>query len=144
MQGGVVSNLTIGKIAKLAGVGVETIRFYEREGLITRPEEPKSGYRKYTQDVVLKIHFIKRAKDLGFSLAETRDLLDIKMSGSKKSCQMAQKKAIAKIDEIQNKIDTLTKMKETLEKLSYQECKPNDDLDECPILNAIEQDSDAA
>ena len=62
--------LTIGQVARSAGVGVETVRFYERQGLLEEPARKDSGYRQYSQDVVARLRFIKRAKELGFSLKE--------------------------------------------------------------------------
>jgi len=70
-----MSTISIGQVARQAGVGVETIRFYEREGLLEEPERGVSGYRQYTEQVVKRIHFIKRAQRLGFSLKEITDLL---------------------------------------------------------------------
>ena len=66
--------LTIGKVARCAGVGIETVRFYEREGLIAEPPRGSSGYRQYPADTVSRIRFIRRAKELGFSLKEVQDL----------------------------------------------------------------------
>lgn len=70
--------LTIGHLARLAGVGVETVRFYERQGLLAEPERRQSGYRQYSDEVIQRLRFIRRAKELGFSLAEIRDLLSLR------------------------------------------------------------------
>ena len=69
------SELTIGRVAKLAGVSVETIRYYQRRGLLTEPDKPHMGYRRYPADIVKHIRFIKRAQALGFSLQEIIELL---------------------------------------------------------------------
>ncbi len=70
-----MENLTIGKVAKRAQVNVETVRYYERRGLIPQPPRRESGYRRYSQDTVARIQFIKRAKELGFTLKEISELL---------------------------------------------------------------------
>jgi MerR family copper efflux transcriptional regulator len=70
-----MESLTIGRVARLAEVGVETIRFYERQGLIQEPPRRESGYRQYPKDTIQRVRFIKRAKDLGFTLKEIRELL---------------------------------------------------------------------
>lgn len=72
--------MTIGQVARCAGVGVETVRFYERQGLLDAPPCRASGYRQYPQEVIRRIQFIKRAKDLGFSLKETRELLSLRVN----------------------------------------------------------------
>jgi MerR family transcriptional regulator, copper efflux regulator len=74
-----MSTLTIGQVAKEAGVGVETLRYYEREGLVKEPPRRDSGYRQYPEDVVKRIHFIKRAQELGFSLKEIAELLALRV-----------------------------------------------------------------
>jgi len=73
--------LSIGKVARRAGVGVETVRFYEREGLLEEPPRRTSGYRQYSEQVVKRIHFIKRAQKLGFSLKEITELLMLRVDG---------------------------------------------------------------
>ena len=73
-----MSGFSIGQVARQAGVGVETIRFYERKGLIKEPPRRASGYRQFSLDAVKRIRFIKRAKELGFSLSEIADLLSLR------------------------------------------------------------------
>src|SRR5215471_21335458 len=73
--------LSIGQVAKRAGVGVETVRFYEREGLLEEPPRGASGYRQYSEQVVKRLHFIKRAQQLGFSLKEISELLRLGVDG---------------------------------------------------------------
>ena len=72
-----VKEMKIGQVAKAAGIGIDAVRFYEREGLIPEPARRPSGYREYSQDVVLSLRFIKRAKELGFSLKEISELLSV-------------------------------------------------------------------
>ena len=76
------ASLSIGKVARRAGVGVETIRFYERQGLLTAPIRKDSGYRSYPEHVLGRIRFIKRAKELGFSLREIKELLELRRNSS--------------------------------------------------------------
>src|SRR5262245_52061246 len=97
--GNSVKTMTIGQVARLAGVGVETIRFYEREGLLTKPKRRPSGYRVFAPDAVGRIQFIKKAKQLGFSLKEIRDLLSLRVD-SRATKADVKKHVDAKIDEI--------------------------------------------
>jgi DNA-binding transcriptional MerR regulator len=77
------ASLSIGKVARRAGIGVETIRFYEREGLLAAPARRDSGYRLYPERVIGRIRFIRRAKELGFSLKEIKELLQLKRNSSR-------------------------------------------------------------
>ena len=93
------TGLTIGKIARRAGVGVETIRFYEREKLLPVPDrDPSSGYRQYTQATVARLQFITRAKELGFTLREVRELLDLRLGSA--SCGPVRVRAEEKVREV--------------------------------------------
>ena len=133
-----MNNMTIGKLAKQCGVGVETIRFYEREGLILQPERKPSGYRLYPQEAVDQVHFIRQAKDLGFSLKEIRELLDLRLDG-KQACDEVRSLAEAKIADIEEKIALLQRMRTTLGELVVA-CKSNKKTEPCPILRAIEKE----
>ena len=112
-----MGSLMIGRLAKLAKVGVETIRFYEREGLIDEPPRKESGYRQFPEETVLRVRFIKRAKELGFTLKEIRGLLSLRVD-SKATCEDVRKRAEAKISNIEQKIQTLKKMKTALQGLT--------------------------
>ncbi|MEN8262859.1 MAG: heavy metal-responsive transcriptional regulator [Nitrospirota bacterium] len=101
-----METLTIGKLAKRANVNIETIRYYERRGLITKPHRRDSGYREYPDETEKRILFIKRAKDLGFSLNEIDDLLSLKID-PKTTCSDIKSKAEAKISDVENKIKDL-------------------------------------
>src|SRR5437867_9097723 len=103
--------LTIGQLARHGGVGVETVRFYEREGLLDEPARKASGYRQYTEDVVARLRFIKRAKALGFTLKEIGELLALRLD-PETSCAEIKDRAKAKIDDIQAKIRDLQRMRE--------------------------------
>ena len=126
---------TIGQLAGLSGVGVETIRFYEREGLIVQPSRPESGFRRYPPDAVGRVRFIQRSKTLGFSLRETGELLSLRVERAT-TCTEVRKRAEAKIADIEKKIETLFGMKRALEKLTAS-CRKREPTGECPILEAL-------
>jgi len=127
--------ITIGTLAKSAGVGVETIRFYEREGLLPKPARSKSGYRSYPIDAVERVRFIRRAKDLGFTLDEVSELLALKVSHGK-SCASVRKRALNKADAIDQKLKDLRSMRKALEVL-LQRCDGHEAIEDCNILDAL-------
>jgi MerR family mercuric resistance operon transcriptional regulator len=130
--------LTIGQVARRAGFGIETVRFYERKGLIDEPPRRTSGYRQYPASVISRLRFIKRAKDLGFSLREIKELLSLRVEPTT-TCSDIQKRAEAKIADIEGKIRSLKRMKEVLTRLtaSYGGVGP---VSECPIVEALERE----
>ncbi len=132
--------LTIGQVAKLAGVGVETMRFYERNGLVDEPPRNEAGYRQYPEDTPLRVRFIRHAKDLGFSLKEIQDLLSLKM-GPDTTCSDVRRVARMKLENIEARIIAMKKMKMALSKL-VEACAGIGPVGECPILDAIEPDWD--
>lgn len=127
---------TIGQLATAAGVGVETVRFYEREGLLPQPPRKRSGYRQYPREAVARVHFIRRAKDLGFTLKEIGELLDLRVD-PRKECADVRALAKAKLADVQAKMDDLARIKTALEKL-MRACRGSGPTSECPILDAIE------
>lgn len=131
-----MQTLTIGKVARQAGVGVETVRFYEREGLITKPVRSGSGYRQYPEETVSRIRFIRRAKALGFSLREIRELLSLRVAPDTSTAEV-KAHAQAKITDIEQKIRTLRGMKKTLVDLT-DACDSCGPVGDCPILGALE------
>ena len=128
--------LTIGQLAKRADVGVETVRFYEREGLLDEPDRRASGYRQYDEDVVRRLAFIRQAKELGFTLKEIKELLSLKLDPST-TCADVKERAETKIEDIESKIRTLQRMKRALVKVT-RSCSGSGPTSECPILEAIE------
>jgi MerR family copper efflux transcriptional regulator len=130
--------LTIGQLAKAAGVGVETLRFYERRQLITEPPRRASGYRQYPASAVARIRFIKRAKELGFSLKEIDELLSLRAESSGQ-CAEVYARAQAKVEDISSKIASLKRMKEALTHLAAS-CSNEGTRGECPILEALEME----
>ena len=129
--------LTIGKVANRAGIGIETVRFYEREGLIAEPpRDESSGYRRYPEDTVSRLRFVKKAKELGFSLKEIGELLSLKARPSG-SCADVRARATDKIENINQKIEVLEAMRGALMGL-VEECSGTGPRTECPILNALD------
>ena len=133
------SSMTIGRLAKRAGVGIDTIRFYERRGLLPEPRRTASGYRLYRDDAVHRIRFIRRAKELGFSLDEIGLLLGFQDVGGPK----AEVKQLTdrKIRTIDSKIQDLTRIKKVLQGLSHS-CSGEGDVAGCPIIQALAADTD--
>lgn len=129
--------LTIGKVAKLAGVGIETVRFYEREGLVPEPPRRESGYRQYPEETVQRLRFIRRAKDIGFTLKEISEMLGLRVDvSSRATCDAARKLAEEKIADVRGKIRTLRRMETVLARL-VNCCKKRSASSECPILEAL-------
>jgi Hg(II)-responsive transcriptional regulator len=131
-----MKTLTIGQIARRAGVGVETVRFYERQGLLEEPERRESGYRQYTEEVVYRLRFIRRAKELGFTLKEIRELMAFRRDPSATRADVRQQ-AKAKIADIEAKIRDLQRMKDALSKLTAS-CRGHGPASGCPILDALD------
>jgi MerR family mercuric resistance operon transcriptional regulator len=130
--------LTIGQLARQAGVGVETIRFYEREGLIAEPErQPSSRYRQYSPQAVRRVRFIRHAKALGFTLKEIQELLELRVDPGS-TCADVRQRARDKITDIQERIESLTRMKVALERLS-RKCRGRGPTTECPILEELDR-----
>ncbi len=128
--------LTIGSVAKLAGVNIETIRFYQRRRLLDEPPKPLGGYRSYPPDTVKRIRFIKRAQVLGFTLEEVAGLL-----GLEEACACAETRALAahKVDLIDKKLRDLKGMRKALASL-IQQCDAGEPAKGCPIIQVLSQD----
>jgi len=109
--------MTIGKLADALEINIETIRFYQREGLIKEPAKRNNGFRYYGVEHLSRIMFIKKAKELGFSLAEIKELLELNTK-PRSTCANVKQKTMEKMEEIDQKIEDLKKMKKSLEKLS--------------------------
>ena len=131
-----MSGLRIGQLAQRAGVGVETIRFYERSGLVDVPARPPSGYRQYPEAAVSRIRFIRRTAELGFSLAEVRELLELRVDATASGGDV-RRRAEAKMREIDAKIADLGKVREALAALIGR-CDGEGPIGECPILEALD------
>ncbi|TET43841.1 heavy metal-responsive transcriptional regulator [candidate division TA06 bacterium] len=133
-----MENLTIGQLAKRAHVNIETVRYYERRGLMPEPTRRESGYRQYSQDDVARLQFIKRAKELGFSLEEISELFSLRVDPHT-TCGDVKMHAEAKIADIEERIKTLQKMKKALVKLAVT-CTGRGPVTECPILEALDSE----
>lgn len=133
-----MESLTIGQVAKRAGVGVETLRFYEREGLIAEPERRPSGYRQYTPEAVRRVRFIRHAKDLGFTLKEVQELLDLRVH-PESTCADVRSRAKDKINDIEERIASLKRMKTALSRLARR-CRGKGPTSGCPILEELDRE----
>ncbi|MBX3196712.1 MAG: MerR family transcriptional regulator [Labilithrix sp.] len=132
MQG---ATMTIGALAEKSSVGVETIRYYEREGLLPKPARSHSGYRVYPDEAVERVRFIRRAKDLGFTLDEISELLALKVTHGK-SCRSVRDRGLAKLADIDRKMNDLRRMRRALSAL-VDRCSGDEGIDDCTILDAI-------
>lgn len=132
-----MAEMTIGKVAKNAGVGVETIRFYERRGLIQQPIKPAgAGFRSYPDDVVAQVSFIRRAQQIGFSLAEVGELLSLRTDPDG-DCADVRARASEKLTEVDQKILNLKRMRKALQEM-LDACPSSGALRTCTILDALE------
>jgi|SRR5579883_2013682 len=129
-------NLTIGGLAKESGVNVETIRYYQRRGLLQEPAKPQSGFRHYRPDTVKRVRFIKRAQALGFTLEEVRGLLALDKG---KACPETREMAAHKLALIEEKIADLTKMRKALTGL-VRACDASAADARCPIIHLLAED----
>ncbi len=130
---------TMGELARQAGVGVETVRFYEREGLLAEPPRASSGHRRYPERELVRLLFIRRAKELGFTLAETRELLQLRATRGAR-CGGVKRRAEEKIEDIERRVRTLQRMSRVLKKLHAACDGEKGPIAECPILEALEGD----
>ena len=132
--------LTIGKLAQLGGVNLETVRYYEREGLLPKPPRTTAGYRVFPRDAARRLRFIKRAQELGFSLTEIRELLSLRMKSGTRHADV-RSRAQAKIADIEQKIRTLQRMKSALRTLT-ERCEACAPSPACPILESLEDNEE--
>jgi len=124
---------TIGQLAKAAGVNIETVRFYERKGLIEQPLKPAVGYRHYTDAILQRIYFIKHSQELGFTLKEIAGLLELNDT----PCNQALALAENKLTSVQKKMADLMRLEKSLQQL-LQQCKNNQDKSCCPIIDSLQ------
>jgi MerR family mercuric resistance operon transcriptional regulator len=128
--------MRIGKVAKQVGITVETIRFYEKKGLIEPPMRNESGYRNYSEEVVQIVSFIKRAKELGFSLKEIKNLMALRYTPGT-TCSEVKNQTMEKIEDIDRKVEDLLKIKGALTELASV-CPGQGPLSHCSIMEALE------
>ncbi len=132
-----MERLTISHLAQLGGVNLETIRYYERRGLLAKPPRTEAGYRQFSPDAAQRLRFIKRAQELGFTLDEVGELLDLRHDPQHNRDDV-RTRAIEKIADVERKIETLAAMKSVLQALTErcEQCGSDD----CPILASLEQE----
>ncbi len=125
-------SLTIGRLAKSAGVNIETIRYYQRIDLLAEPIKPATGYRYYPAEYITRIHFIKRAQQLGFKLKEVAELLQL----GEGQCSDVRSRAEQKRQQVDQQINDLKKLRHTLDELIQTCCKEGDSV-HCPIIETL-------
>ena len=132
-----MSTMTIGKAARAAGVGIETIRFYERNGLIEQPPKPAGGgFRVYPAETVRRVRFIRQGQELGFSLRQIGELLSLKADPAT-DCSDVRRRAQAKLEEVDEKLARLTGIRAALEEL-IAACPGRGALRACSIMGALD------
>lgn len=130
--------LTIGRLAEQAGVGIDTVRYYERAGLLPAPPRRASGYRAYPADSVARLRFIRRAKDLGFTLTEIGELLELSGRGDVPEIREA---ARHKLDLVEHKLAELQRVRDGLRQL-IAACPGHGPAEHCPILRALSDEAE--
>ena len=132
-----MERFTIGEVAQQAHVRIETLRYYERTGLVSPPPRSESNYRLYPQETVRRVRFIKRAQELGFSLKEITELLGLQAT-PETSCADIRTRALDKITAVDDKIRALHAMKHALTQL-VAACPGQGELLACPILASLDE-----
>ena len=127
--------MKIGEVARAAGIGIDAVRFYEREGLIPEPPRRPSGYREYAPEVVVSLRFIRNAKELGFSLREISELLRLEAAEGATAGEI-KSLAEAKLEDIADRIRALQRMRRALRKL-VERCPGRGPLSDCSILRSL-------
>lgn len=132
--------MTRGEVAEEAGVNPETLRYYERKDLIPKPRRSDGGFRLYDESYVEQLRFIRRAKELGFTLAEIKDLLHLRVD-DEATCQDVKAQAEEKLEDVENKIRDLHRIRDALSTL-VEACVGNGGpTSDCPILEAMKGES---
>jgi len=127
--------LKIGDVARLADVSIDAVRFYEREGLLGRVRRSQSGQRQYDDETVRRLAFVWRATALGFSLAEVKSLLSLRVS-ARVPCERVRERALNKLADIDRRIATLQQMRDALARLA-KGCERSTDLGACAFLDEL-------
>ncbi|NGZ97148.1 MAG: hypothetical protein CV089_13700 [Nitrospira sp. WS110] len=131
--------LTIGQLAKMASVNVQTVRYYERRNLLQPTNRKASGYRVYSDDALRRLRFIKNAQTLGFTLREINDLLNLRVS-SVARCGTIQVKAQAKLRQVEAKARDLLALSRALKRL-IRSCRAGQPTEHCPILQTLDKET---
>ena len=132
-------DLMIGAVAKSCGVNVETVRYYQRRGLLEAPRRPAGGVRRYGEDVVRRLRFIRRAQALGFTLGQIAELLRLERTPD---CDRARKLAAAKLADVELRLADLGRMRQSLAAL-VRACAAGRDPRSCPIVESLGGADDA-
>lgn len=132
--------LNIGQVAKQTEVTVETIRFYEKQGLIASPQRSDAGYRQYPLETIKRVRFIQHAKEVGFTLKDIGELLALRREPDS-SCADIKLRATQKIEDVDKKIQELKRLREALARMVIK-CRGLGPLSTCPILDELEFDED--
>jgi len=132
--------LTIGRVAEHTGITVETLRFYEKQGLIDTPQRSASGYRQYPAETLKRLRFIQRAKQVGFTLKDIAELLDLRREPGT-SCTDIKIRATQKIEEVDRRIRDLTQIRDALGRMVIK-CRDSGSLNDCPILEELEMEEE--
>ncbi|RME66405.1 MAG: MerR family transcriptional regulator [Alphaproteobacteria bacterium] len=126
--------VTRGRLAKETGTNIETVRYYEKTGLMPPPRRSESGYRLYGEDARRRLRFILRGRELGFSIAELRSLLSL-VDGGDYTCGEVQEMTVAHLDSVRSKIDDLRRLEHTLAEMSAQ-CEGGA-VPQCPVIDVL-------
>ena len=131
--------MKIGQVAQVTGLNVQSIRFYEREGLLPSVDRSNAGYRMYQKDSIQRIRFIKHAQEVGFSLKEISELLSLKVNPDG-SCHMVQQIVVEKLQQLEERLESIVRMKQTLANM-MELCEEGLPSRVCPILEALDSES---
>lgn len=131
---------TIGRLAREAGIHVETVRYYEQRGLLKQPRR-NGGWRRYDDEALRILRFVRRAQELGFSLDEVHELLSLRASKSARTCARVRAAAETKLADVEEKIRDLEAIRRTLTELA-QSCPTDGPAEACPILDSLDQKGD--
>jgi DNA-binding transcriptional MerR regulator len=130
--------LSTGDVAREARVNIQTLRYYERRGLLRAPQRSDGGHRRYIAESVRLIRFVKRAQGLGFTLKEVEELLVLR-SGPGRECSRVQRLALAKLEDVDEKIGRLRAIRKSISKL-VQSCASRGEAPDCPIIEALDDE----
>ena len=129
--------LQIGEVANEAGVNIQTVRYYEKRGILKPAKRITAGFRLYSPDTIQTLNFIKHSKDLGFTLEEIGELLNLRATTASR-CQKVRKKAKTKLEDIREKLRVLKQMEKNLKSL-IQKCEKQETDTNCPIIEGLEE-----
>ncbi len=130
--------MKIGQLAKNVDIDIQTLRYYESQGLLNEPNRLENGYRDYPIESIQRLQFIKKAKLVGFTLKEIKELLAIQVTKDEHTCQEVKNFTQVKLDEINQKINELSEIKSALQKIHTSCCGGNETAAHCSILQALE------